>query len=524
MNTYHKYMITKPLTFSRLRRLLTAALCTAAFAPHAEVPLEYHASVAAQASSESLAPYMLGSWNGGRYVEGNGIWQEAGISKPLDRDSRFSWSAGVDYIAGWGSETDYDRWHPDTKGWGTNADRRPILRLQQLFGEIKYRSLFLTAGMKYSRSGIVDDALSSGDLIRSNNASPIPGVAVGFIDFQDIPFTKGWVQIDGELMYGRMTDSGFKDREFNFYSGVRAINLWYNYKRVYFRTKPTQPFSVTVGLQAAGLFGGASYTYQKGVIKRDIVRGFKLKDAFQMLIPREGGEAYYTGSHIGSWDLKATCRLRDSSTLSAYFEWLWEDGSGIGKMNGFDGLWGLEYKFARKGAVTKIVAEYLDFVNQSGPIHFAPQDHPYNDLTGHAQGADDYYNNGDYGAYTNYGMSIGTPFLKAPVYNRSGMLSYMHNRSRGFHLALGGDPSDRWSYRAMVSYQRAGGNGWMPVTRRLHNTSAMLEAKVLPLTSLPGFEISARMAFDSGSLRGDNFGAQLRFAYSGDLNIKSGKK
>lgn len=517
-------MIPHLLSYGRVRRLLPAILLMASICGHAEVRLEYHASLAAQTSTESLAPYMLGSWNEGRYVEGNGIWQEAGISKPLDTDRRFSWSAGADYIAGWGSETDYNRWLSEKKEWGIHSDRRTAFRIQQLFGQIKYRSLYLTAGMKYSRSGIVDESISSGDLIRSNNASPIPGVSVGFIDFQDIPFTKGWVQIDGELMYGRMTDSGFKEREFNYYSGVKAINLWYNYKRVYFRTKPTQPFYVTVGLQAAGFFGGASNTYQKGEVKESVVRGFKLKDAFQMLFPREGGEAYYTGSHLGSWDLKATCSLRNGSKINAYFEWLWEDGSGIGKMNGFDGLWGISYHFSHKGIVTKIVAEYLDFVNQSGPIHFAPQDHPHNNLTGHTSGADDYYNNGDYGAYTNYGMGIGSPFLMAPIYNRSGMLNYLHNRARGFHIALEGNPSARWSYRAMVSYQKAGGNGWTPVMHRLHDVSAMIEAKALPLAKLPQFEISARLAFDSGDLRGDNFGAQLRFAYSGELNFKKNKK
>lgn len=490
----------------------------------ADLPVNYHASVTAQASSKSLAPYMLGSWNYGRYAEGSGIWQEAGISRELDMSKRFSWSAGVDYIAGVGSKTSYLRWNEASETWGTNVAKMPAFRITQLFGELKYRSVYLTLGMKNTHSRIVDDHLSSGDLIRSNNAAPIPGIAAGFLDFQDIPFTNGWVQIDGEIMYGKMMDTNFKRDEFNYYSGVEPLYLYYNYKRCYFRTNPNKNFHVTVGMQAAGMFGGTAFTYQDGVLKKTDRRGFKLKDAFQMLFPREGGEFYYVGNHLGSWDLKAVYKFRDGSNLSGYFEWPWEDGSGIGKMNGWDGLWGLQYDFARKGIVTKAVVEYLDFTNQSGPIHYDPEDNPENPISGHAQGADSYYNNDFYGSYSNYGMGIGSPFLVSPIYNRNGNLDYLHNRARGFHAAIEGNPIDRLSYRVMVGYEIAGGSGRLPAYKRLNSTSAMIEATGLPFNKIPELELGVRIAFDKGSLRGDNFGAQIQIAYKGEFNIKKSEK
>ena len=104
--------------------------CCVAFA---DVPFHYHASVTGQASSKSLAPYMLGSWNAGRYVEGSGIWQEAGFVKDLDTSNRFSWSIGLDYIAGAGSKTHYDRWIEDEHKWTTHSAHLPYVRLQQLF-------------------------------------------------------------------------------------------------------------------------------------------------------------------------------------------------------------------------------------------------------------------------------------------------------------------------------------------------------------------------------------------------------
>ncbi|MDE6378946.1 MAG: capsule assembly Wzi family protein [Muribaculaceae bacterium] len=505
-----------------LTLLLAAALPSAKLA--AEVQVEYNVSVTAQASSKSLAPYMLGSWNEGRYVEGSGIWQEASAFKPLDMRKRFDWSAGVGYLAGIGSKTEYDRWNEGTKTWGKSSDRRNAFRLTELFGELKYRAVFLTLGMKNSHSLIVDDHLSSGDLTRSNNASPIPGIAAGFLDFVDIPFTNGWVQINGEIMYGKMTDSEFKKREFNYYYGCLAQNLWYNYKRCYFRTNPHKNFYITIGMQAAGMFAGSNVKYRGGLIIKSENRGFRLGDVWQMFFPREGGENYYTGNHLGSWDFKADYRFRNGSKLSAYFEWPWEDGSGIGRMNGWDGLWGLRYDFGKKGIVSKAVVEYLDFTNQSGPIHFDPDDNPFNPLTGLAQGADDYYNSDYYGAYANYSMSIGTPFLMAPIYNRNGCMEYLHNRARGFHAALEGTPVEWLDYRLMVGYQTAGGSGQYPAFKRMGTTSAMLDIRTRPLQSLRQLEFGLRMAFDKGELRGDNFGAQLKVTYSGLFNIKKSQR
>lgn len=490
----------------------------------ADIPLQYHASLTVQGSSKSLAPYMLGSWNNGRYAEGSGIWQEGGISRPLELSSRISWGAGIDYIAGAASKTSYKRWYKETETWGSHVAKMPNFRLTQIYGQLKYRSVSLTIGMKNNHSNIVDDRLSTGDLTRSTNAAPIPGVALGFLNFQNIPFTNGWVQIDGEIEYGKMQDSKFKKSEFNYFSGLEAIDLWYNYKRCYFRTNPDKKFHITLGMQAAALFAGNSYQYQNGKLICTDNRGFKFKYIFKMFFPMEGGEDYYTGSHVGSWDMKAVYKLGDDSKINAYFEWPWEDGSGIGRKNGWDGLWGIQYDFAKKGIISKAVVEYLDFTNQSGPIHLDPEDNPEIPITGKAEGADNYYNNDYYGAYTNYGMSIGTPFLKAPIYNRNGMLAYLHNRARGFHAAVEGNPIDWLSYRVMIGYEKAGGAGREPSFRKLSTTSGMVEAKAMPFKKMPELELGLRIAFDKGDLRGDNFGAQLQIAYRGEFNLKKRSK
>ncbi|MDE6207616.1 MAG: capsule assembly Wzi family protein [Muribaculaceae bacterium] len=504
-----------------MKGLLTALIAMCSLAAGA-VDFNYEAGVTANASSGALAPYMLGSWNGDRLSAATGICHDGLFEKRPDTSLRFDWSAGIEYILGYGSAAHYDHWQPDNQTW-TTTDLRPApIRLQQLWGSVRYRGIFATAGMHEQPSLIVDGSMSSGDITRSNNARPIPGLEIGFNDFQNIPFTNGWVQIEGRIMYGRMTDTDYKDNFFNRYSGIIASDLWYTYKRCYFRTKPSQPLSITVGMQTAGLFAGETKFYNRGTIYRTETRGFHLRDIWDMFFPTEGGEDYYKGSSLGSWDFKADIALRNGSSIKAYFEWPWEDGSGIGRRNGWDGLWGVQYNFARTGWVSKVLVEYVDFTNQSGWIHFSHTDNPGTTIGSHADGGDNYYNNDYYGPYANYGMAIGTPFIVAPAYNSDGRYAFLHNRARGFHAAVAGDPSEQWSYTLKVSWQRAGGDGRRPARELVDDTSAMAGVNWRP-ASVPGLTVSAKAAFDAGRLRGNNFGAMVGVTYSGKLSFNRKK-
>ena len=508
-----------------MKKLITTAiLAAAAIAAGAAENIEYDAYVRVNASKDRFAPYMIGSWNSGRASAGRGIWQGASAIRRVDTSRRFSWGYGAEYIAGYSNGFSYDRYDAATGSWTESAVRPSALRLIQLYGELKFRAVYLLAGMKERYSRITDNTLSSGDLVRSTNARPIPGAAAGFLDFVDIPFTDGWVQIDGEIMYGRFTDDGFDHKQFNRYQGLSTSDLCYTYKRCYFRTKPSMPFSVIVGMQTAGEFGGSTTWYRAGKQIRHEDRGFHLRDIWDMFFPMEGsGEGYYKGKSLGSWDFKAVYNFKSAGKLSAYFQWPWEDGSGIGRRNGWDGLWGLQYDFPSAGPLESIVIEYLDFTNQGGPIHYTVGDRPGTDLMSEANGGDNYYNNDFYGPYANYGMAIGTPFLPAPIYNADGNASFAHNRSRGFHIAARGTIVGRWHWRAMVSYQKAGGSGRLPAARFLHNTSAMAEASWQPAPSLPGLELKAQFAFDAGNLRGNNAGASIAVNFRGDFTLGKNK-
>lgn len=497
---------------------LSATALTAAAAGPA---VEWSATTAMSASTGDFAPYFISANDGGKWVRSGLAALDLGASKEMDLSRRWSWGAGAEFMFGVFEGNDYRRWYPDAHEWSSRENRPSAAWVQQLYAEGKYRAVFLRLGQKSHKSRLLDERVASGDLTRGANARGIPGMEIGFTDFQDIPFTKGWVQIDGTVEYGVFTDDGFKHKQFSYYNYLTTDDVWYTYKRCYFRTKPSERFSLTIGMQNAGQFAGTTYRYSQGAVTGIDKRGFKVKDVFKMFLPTEGnGNAFYEGNSLGSWDIKLRYRLRSDDEISFVFMGPWEDGSGIGRCNGTDGLYGLYWHSAKpKPLIAAAGLEYLDFRNQSGPIHYAPHDSKNPPVTSHASGGDNYYNNDTYGSYSNYGVAIATPFLVAPVYNLDGNPYFAHNRARGFHAAVDGWISPRLRYRLLYSWQEAWGMGRISTRYARIDNSAMAEATWDGAGLARGLELKARVALDAGKLRGNNFGALVTISYSGDFSL-----
>lgn len=504
---------------SLVRMLLMVVAAGVSLQVSAEYPINYEASLWGNAGSGDFAPYYIASNRHGMLTQKANALLRLGAWREMDMSRRFSYGYGVGLVSGYGSETDYAIYSPITGRFDTHGERPAYIWLQQLYGEVKYRGVFLTVGLKEQQSKMLNAELSSGDLIESGNSRPIPEVRAGFGDFQDIPFTDGWVQIDGEISYGKFTDDDYVRNHYNYYNYHIATGSWYTYKQAYFRTKPSERFSVTIGAQAAGIFGGTTDSYRNGRLVSSYKHPDGLGDFFEMFIPKNTSEeGFVLGNHLGSWDFMARYRLKNDDELKAYFQWLWEDGSGIGKLNGFDGLWGLEYRNAHRGIVNGAVIEYLDFTNQSGPMHWDPEDNPGTTITDQASGADSYYNNAFYNSYANYGMSIGSPFMRAPIYNLDGYPAYVCTRVRGVHVGLTGNISAPLDYRVMFGYRKGWGTSLVPMTRTLEDTSVSVDA-TYHVPSVQGLAIKAQVAMDKGSMLGDNFGGLVTISYNGIFNL-----
>lgn len=501
-----------------MKKILAAIVCAAfALCAAAQYEINYSAEFAGTAGSGDFAPYYMASNIHGVLTQKTNAQVRARMWRGIDAGKRFSYGFGADVIGGYASKTEYERYSADTKAWITHKEGPAAVWLQQLYGEVKYRSVFLTLGMKEHDSFLLNQSLSSGDITYSGNARPIPGFRTGFIDFQDIPFTNGWVQIEGVLEYGKQTDNKWVRDHYNYYNRLYNNGAWYHYKHIYFRTKPSQPLSVVAGIQTGSQFGGKNYSYSKGKLTGVNDESVEFDDFFRILIPTKDSNWRY-GNYLGSIDLKARYRFRTEHQVMAYFQWPFEDGSGLAKCNGFDGLWGLEYKAPGRAIVNGAVLEYLDFTNQSGQIHWDPVDNGGTDMGQQATGSDDYYNNRQFNGYAYYGMSIGTPMLRSPLYNLNGSNYYMCNRVRGFHIGVSGNITSEIDYRLLGSYRKGWGTSGRPLLSPLECTSLMAECVYAP-ARVPGMVVNVQVAADRGSMYGDNFGVLVGIKYNGLLNF-----
>lgn len=500
--------------------IFPALLSLTVFPTRAKEKIDYDATAIVNAGSGNFAPYYVASNRHGVLTQSKTALIDVKAIRHYDNDRVFSWEYGVEVVGDIASKTDYSRYNPDSKTFFTHGESPSGVWLQQLYGKLKIHGCFITIGMQAHEAPLLNQRLSSGDFIESGNSRPIPEFRSGFIDFQNIPLTNGWVQIQGEFSYGKTTDNRWIRNHYNYFDFHMAQDVYYTYKRIMFRTKPSKPFSVTIGGQCAGQFGGTVKWYNKGKHNeaQDKTFGHSLKDMFEMFFPKLGTESFVIGNHLGSWDFMARYRFRDSSEVKAYFQWPWEDGSGIGKMNGFDGIWGLEYKSGKRSIVNGAVIEYIDFTNQSGPIHWAPGDSPGTDLTSQATGGDNYYQSMHYNGYTHHGMSIGTPFIPSTLYNLDGHLDCYNSRIRGFHIGVEGSILPNLDYRVLVSHRKGFGNARTPILTPKEDTSAMIEA-TYDFKKVEGLRLNCQVAFDKGKIYGDNYGAAVALTYKGNLSL-----
>lgn len=507
---------------------LITTMALAATAAQGQVSLNYEGAVTMNVGDSQLAPYYIMAGRGGTVTQRNGALLSGSLSHDVDTTRRLSWGAGVELWTGYAASADYKQWDPAAGQFAITEQHPARLWVQQLYASLKWRGTLTHLGAKRPDSPVVNASLSSGDLGRSDNSRPPVGIETGFVNYQNIPFTHGWVQIEGRLGYYRMPGADdWLRNHYSYYNSFVTTNVWLNYKRAHLRTNPTKPVVFTLGMQAACQFGGTQRTYVHGQMTETSKSKTDLKAFFRTLVPGSGGGnggQYVEGNHVGTWDLLLEWKQSPEHLLRAYYESPWEDGSGIGKLNGFDGLWGLEYRNTGKPAlIDAVVLEYIDLTNQSGYIHWSADDFPDSPITQanggkSATGADDYYNNYFYNGYQVLGQSIGSPFVKSLIYNRDGYMRYTDNLLRGFHLGLRGTLSSQVAYRTLLSYRRAWGTPYVPRAQGQSSTSWLAEAVVTPKW-LPGLRLTAQFALDHGRLLGNNVGGLISIAYSGNFSL-----
>ena len=485
-----------------LRILIVGLACffsVSALAQEGDATL-YNIEVYGSAASGSTTPFWLVS---NRYgvvplEAGNGFLRSGVFhSSSIGRD--FHFNAGLDLVGA--------------------VPRQKNVFIQQLYAEIGYKSIALSIGSKERYNSIIDRQLSSGDMILSPNARPLPEININIAEFTAAPFTNGWLHIKGDFAVGRSFDSEYlRDFTSSQYTYIEDV-LWHH-KSFFVRildSNNDSPLSATLGLTHWAQWGGTSTDNRIGQQPQSF------KDFIRIVKGSEGGsnatisdQINVLGNHYGSYYGQLQYKTTNDIIAQVYHQHFFDDKSGIELYNKLDGLWGVQLDLPQTQWLRKIVVELLTTKHQSGPFHFIEFDRElYPD--GRGGGFDDYYNNGEYTTGVSYfNRAIGSPLITSPEYNNDGRLGFPNNRVQAWHLGAEGNITPQLSYRTLFTFMEGWGRSFKPFRDKKSSTSTLVELSYSH-HRLSDWIFKSAVSFDTGDMVESNAGFSLSVSKRGIL-------
>lgn len=483
--------------YASLTMALAISLLPAA--ANAQDSLRYDIEVRASLSGGENTPFWLANnLQGLGSPRTNSGFVKAGLFRDIDNDRRFSWGAGVSLAGAWRNTSPF--------------------YVHELYGEVKYRSLDALLGSKVIKGDFNNPRLSSGNLLYSGNALPIPQLRLGIFDYAPFWGTDGWLSAKGYIAYGMFTDSRWQ-KSWSAPDSRRTEDALYHSKGLWLRGGDPGRFPLVgeIGIEMATQFGGHSYKDGKRI---DMGHGFK--KWWHAFFPHSGkedthlGDAVSTeGNMLGTYDFSLSWLPDADWSVKAYYQHYFEDQSQMTFEYGWkDGLWGIEAQLPANRVVSAVVVEYLYSKDQTGAVfnNSSPE------IPEQISGRDEYYNHFLYSGWQHWGMGIGNPLIISPLYNRDHDLWFRSTRIEAWHLGLEGSPRPDLGYRMLLSYSRNWGTYTKPLPEMMHNFNALLEVSWRP-ERLRGWEATLGVAGDTGRLLGKSFGAALTISKTGWLNF-----
>jgi len=271
-----------------------------------------------------------------------------------------------------------------------------------------FHNTYLKAGRYYRDFSLyLNDDLSSGSMLVSNNAEPMPKIGIlSAYDYKDLDFTFG-------IAHGSFEKSEVYTKAPMLHEKFIYINLIRN------------DYEFGIGIVHEAMWGGG--TTEEGNFPSSLRDFFKVlisADDTSPIIFGEDSHQNALGNHLGIWDFYYIKNIKDRST-KFYYQHFFEDTSGLRFWNRLDGLWGIELSNYIKN--TNILFEYLNTENQD-------RDPPYVN--------DRYYNHYQYTDGWSYkGYTIGNPFIN----------HLDNNPSKVFHLGIIKNYPNQYNYKLLLS-------------------------------------------------------------------------
>lgn len=372
--------------------------------------------------------------------------------------------------------------------------------MHQWYGEIKIHFTRLTFGAKEEFYGNQDSILSTGFILWSKNARPMPKMTFSVPEYTSIPFTWKYLEFKGGMSHG-----WFGDNEYN-------KNVWLHHKYFYLRLGGKLPVHISYGLHDFAQWGGTSYE-PYGKLPHDF-------NAFKKIFFARSGNpadpntpwsewANKLGNHIGSRNFGLELDAKKAK-MALYWQNIFEDGSGKAYRNIKDGLWGISLRRKDEGRIiSAFVYEFFNSTDQSGIIN--ETDSIMSDGTRHELGGNDnYFNNGIYiKGWTYKEMIIGSPLITSPAVLESTRYDYArNNRVLAHHIGIEGFIK-KVKYKFLYTYSLNYGTNFYPFRSVESNHSVFLRLETINISR--NITLSCSIGTDIGKLYGTNTGIMLAF-------------
>ncbi|MBO3699725.1 capsule assembly Wzi family protein [Roseivirga sp. E12] len=342
--------------------------------------------------------------------------------------------------------------------------------------------------------GLNDSTLSIGNLVYGNNARPIPKFSISTNGWQSSPFLKNNVSFQAYLAHGKFEQNRFQ-------SGAFLHQKYFYIKIDLLKTR----LSLIGGLNHNAQWGG-------GNSANESTQPTGLKNYLKIFTGSSGGsDALPTdqqnalGNHLGSYDLRGSYQF-ENFKVSHYWQFLWEDKSGLTPFNWRDGLMGASIEFKNSKSINKVVLEVVRTNNQNaqkvaddGTPIFEP---------------DNFFNNGVYRTGWSYhNQVIGNPMFLI-LNEESSSSSRIKNSINAVNIGVSGEYRELAYQINYVDFKNKGTKSEIiSPSLRLKAINVTLEYMISKKSSL-----GTRMSYQEANFQSQkNFGLQIN--YRGYINL-----
>jgi len=308
------------------------------------------------------------------------------------------------------------------------SDGGDTFHFQQLYGSLRVGVLKISIGRFYEALGSNMHELSSGSMIQSPNATPVPKISLEMTRFVDIPLTNGIMQFRAHYSDGKLEDDRFIDSPF---LHQKSLYLKFNIKKA----------EIITGVLHNVTWGGTDP--ERGKLPsgfNDYLRAVFVKSADPS--PDSNAPVSDQLNKLGNVNGAFEFAIRydfGSFQLLGFRQIYLEDQESIQAKNLLDGVFGLGFRRQEgKKFFSGIAYEHMNTIRQD-----ARKTYP--------RGRSNYFGNGIYkNGWTFHGNVLGNPLLTFD----SETLEMTNNMIVAHHIGVDGWLSNRFQYRALATYSR----------------------------------------------------------------------